>query len=331
MEEYWKDNDPSESEWEEPETEEQTPETEPEEQLLEPEEEEQPEELLFEEEEQPVEPPKPKKKRRPFKKKVRRVIRRFLRLPLLTRIIALAAFVLILAAIIVLLVILPKNCGAAGSEDNVIASASPSTVPESTPDESTPEPTPVPQDPTPTPFIIPALTQNIKPGDSDAAVIPYVRTRLVDLGYMEMPEINDAMYDQATVAAVKRFQYRNFPSDSRAWDGWIGPTTYELLTSSSAKAFFMKRGDTDEKLYDGKLVTKLQTDLATLGYYKATPNGTYDDVTFDAVKSFQRANSLDADGAAGLRTLQLLASLLNAPATVEETTTIVSTSDAPAA
>lgn len=279
-------------------------------------------ELLFDQEE-PVaeEPPKPKKKRS-FRKKVRRAVRRFMRLPPLTRIIALAAAVLILAAIIVLLIVLPKSCSAQPGGDP-IASVQPSDVPENTPEagSSTPEPT-VPSEPTATPFLIPALTGSLKPGSTDDSVVPYVRTRLVELGYMEMPEQNDGKYDDATVNAVRRFQCRNF-DDYKDWDGWIGTKTYELLTSSTAKAFFMRRGDTDAKLYDGKLVTKLQENLIQLGYLKSATTGEYDDATVNAVKSFQRANSLDADGVAGLRTLQLIDSMISASGTQPEATTAI--------
>lgn len=284
-------------------------------------------ELLFDQEEPAVEePPKPKKKRS-FKKKVRRVVRRFMRLPLLTRIIALAAVVLILAAIIVLLIVLPKSCSAQPGGDP-IASVKPSDAPVDTPEagSSTPEPVAT-NEPTATPFLIPALTGSLKPGSTDETVVPYVRTRLVELGYMEMPEVNDGKYDDATVNAVRRFQCRNF-DDYKDWDGWIGTKTYELLTSSTAKAFYMKRGDTDAKLYDGKLVTKLQENLIKLGYLKTAATGEYDDATVNAVKSFQRANSLDADGVAGLRTLQLIDSMIAASgAKADEITSIIPTGD----
>ncbi|MBR0081618.1 MAG: peptidoglycan-binding protein [Clostridia bacterium] len=315
MEEYWNPDETSEEMPETAEVEESTMDLEPEEG-----------EALFDE---PVyeEPPKPKKKKS-FKKKLRRMIRRFNRLPLVTKIIEIAAVVLILAAIVLLLILLPKSCGTKEPEA-AVPTATPVATPEEKEPEATPAPTDVPRDPTATPFIIPALTQNLKSGMSDAAVIPYVRTRLVDLGYMEMPASNDALYDQETVNAIKRFQYRNFGDDVRMWDGIIGQTTYELLTSSNAKAFFMRKGDTDEKMFGNALVTKLQNDLKTLNYYKSVPTGTYDDTTASAVKSFQRANSLDADGVAGLRTLQLIKTLLAQGTTAAEPET--QSTDAPGA
>lgn len=305
MEEYWNPNDPAATEEEIP------AEQEP----------------AAEETEPVEEPPKPKKKKS-FKRKVRRAIRRFFKLPLLTRIIALAAVVLILAGIIVLAIVLPKSCK--GEEKPVeVSTAVPSNAPVETPSSAPSEPTVAP-DPTATPFIIPALTANLKVNDSDPNVVPYVRTRLVELGYMEMPENNDALFDQATQNAIKRFQYRNFPDNVKDWDGWIGTKTYELLTSSSAKAFYMKSGDTDERLYDGNLVTKLQEKLIKLGYLKAEANGKYDKSTVDAVRSFQKANSIDSDGVAGQATLKLIDALASAPASSDPSAVIENVTPEPA-
>lgn len=305
MEEYWNPNDPAATEEEIP------AEQEP----------------AAEETESVEEPPKPKKKKS-FKRKVRRAIRRFFKLPLLTRIIALAAVVLILAGIIVLAIVLPKSCK--GEEKPVeVSTAVPSDAPVETPSSVPSEPTVAP-DPTATPFIIPALTANLKVNDSDPNVVPYVRTRLVELGYMEMPENNDALFDQATQNAIKRFQYRNFPDNVKDWDGWIGAKTYELLTSSSAKAFYMKSGDTDERLYDGNLVTKLQEKLIKLGYLKAEANGKYDKSTVDAVRSFQKANSIDSDGVAGQATLKLIDALASAPASSDPSAVIENVTPEPA-
>ena len=227
-----------------------------------------------------------------------------------------------------LAIVLPKSCK--GEEKPVeVSTAVPSDAPVETPSSEPSEPTVAP-DPTATPFIIPALTANLKVNDSDPNVVPYVRTRLVELGYMEMPENNDALFDQATQNAIKRFQYRNFPDNVKDWDGWIGTKTYELLTSSSAKAFYMKSGDTDERLYDGNLVTKLQEKLIKLGYLKAEANGKYDKSTVDAVRSFQKANSIDSDGVAGQATLKLIDALASAPASSDPSAVIENVTPEPA-
>ena len=78
------------------------------------------------------------------------------------------------------------------------------------------------------------------------------------------------------------------------------------MLSTDAMAFYMKSGDTDKKLYDGELVTQLQLKLVALGYLKTT-TGSYDTLTVDAVRRFQKDNSLKSDGVAGQSTLKLLA------------------------
>ena len=52
----------------------------------------------------------------------------------------------------------------------------------------------------------------------------------------------------------------------------------------------------------GEAVKALQERLKELGYYTASINSTYDSNTLSAVKSFQKANSLTVDGAAGVQT-----------------------------
>lgn len=53
----------------------------------------------------------------------------------------------------------------------------------------------------------------------------------------------------------------------------------------------------------GNEVKQIQTRLKSWGYYKGTVDGVYGSKTQAAVKSFQRANGLTADGVAGPKTL----------------------------
>ena len=53
----------------------------------------------------------------------------------------------------------------------------------------------------------------------------------------------------------------------------------------------------------GNEVKQIQTRLKSWGYYKGTVDGVYGSKTQAAVKSFQRANGLTADGIAGPKTL----------------------------
>ena len=57
---------------------------------------------------------------------------------------------------------------------------------------------------------------------------------------------------------------------------------------------------------EGDAVLALQTRLAELGYLSGTPTGQYDAVTSDAVKAFQNANGLPADGVCDQATWDLL-------------------------
>ena len=293
---------------------------EPDEQAEMPEEQVETEEILFDEPEpKPVEvqsAPK-KKKKKSFKRRLKRALRRFFKLPLVTRCIAIAIAILILAGIITLLVVLPKNC-AAKADKNKGAE----TVETEAPEENTPEPTAeqIPtKEPVPTATAIPVLPSTaLKLNDSDP-IIPYIRSRLVELGYMEMPATNDELYDQATFNAVRRFQYRNFTDNVKDWDGYIGQKTYDKMFASDVRAFFIKSGDTDAKLYDGELVTKMQMQLVALGYLK-TATGNCDKTTVEAIRQFQKKNSLTSDGVAGLSTLNLLKQMTADSANAGQTT-----------
>ena len=64
----------------------------------------------------------------------------------------------------------------------------------------------------------------------------------------------------------------------------------------------------------GEDVFWLQNKLKEMGYYKGTVTGTYLDGTRDAVKAFQKANSLSANGNADKKTLQALYDLVRASA-----------------
>lgn len=56
----------------------------------------------------------------------------------------------------------------------------------------------------------------------------------------------------------------------------------------------------------GSTVRTIQTKLKRWGYYTGTVDGVYGRKTVDAVKYFQRANGLTADGVCGARTLSAL-------------------------
>lgn len=56
----------------------------------------------------------------------------------------------------------------------------------------------------------------------------------------------------------------------------------------------------------GDIVRQIQTKLKNWGYYEGILDGDYGPRTVEAIKFFQRKNSLNVDGVAGTRTLQAL-------------------------
>ena len=119
----------------------------------------------------------------------------------------------------------------------------------------------------------------------------------------------DGQYGETTTAAVKAFQKRN---DIYA-DGIAGPTTLAKLYSSSAKkasSVVAHLGSLKQGM-NGSAVRTLQKNLKTLGYYSGSVDGDYGDGTTAAVKSFQTAFGLTADGVAGKGTLNAIERALN--------------------
>ncbi|MBQ2411747.1 MAG: peptidoglycan-binding protein [Selenomonadaceae bacterium] len=57
---------------------------------------------------------------------------------------------------------------------------------------------------------------------------------------------------------------------------------------------------------EGRYVEEVQTLLKEKGYYKAEIHGRCDEATVEAIKAFQRAHHLDADGIAGPMTMRKL-------------------------
>ena len=87
------------------------------------------------------------------------------------------------------------------------------------------------------------------------------------------------------------------------------PTTVRTTTSTQPTAVVvpttpLKPGDT------GSEVTQLQHALAQAGYSPGKADGSYGDATTQAVKDFQSAHALTADGIAGAQTLAALESAL---------------------
>ena len=224
---------------------------------------------------------------------------------------------------------LKKKDGIAGSETQEAIYSASALGPNSTPTPApTPEPTPTPT-PTPAPtYKVPDKTVQSGSEGTDAKT---VQRRLKDLGYYTGKI--DGEFGKASVDALKRFQEVN----GLKADGKAGKTTYKILFSDKAKTAPTPTpvpeeteepeasptpgvdltptptpapsAITWEKLRNGssgQAVSQLQEALIQLGYMSGKPDGKYGTGTEAAVKAFQKANGLTADGVAGAETQKKL-------------------------
>ena len=134
----------------------------------------------------------------------------------------------------------------------------------------------------------------------------------------------DGKYSTDVQEAVRAFQEKN----GLTTDGIAGRETQDLLYSSQAQANLISADAGSESyllLKQGTIgieVRRLQARLMELGYYAGGVDGLYGSTTVDAVRAFQRANGLSADGQAGEQTQKKLYA-----ATARYSTTPVSTAN----
>ena len=251
--------------------------------------------------------PRGKKKRSKFGKFMHALGLYLAQMPAKTLVVIGGTFAMVLVAIILLAVLLPNSERTERPDDGQLAIADVTVTPSLAP-TNTPVPT---ESTTPTPEL-PPLTDNISVAGATSDLIPSIQARLVELGYMEEPEGGYTnKYGPTTKTAIRLFQMRNFDS-SDDWDGIIGQGTYALLMSDQAKAYFLTRGDGDDRT---KVITKLVQDvtdlqnrLITLGYLTpGSATGLYGATTVQAVQLFQEYHGLTPiDGKAGQATLKLI-------------------------
>lgn len=129
-------------------------------------------------------------------------------------------------------------------------------------------------------------------GEKSDAVKKY-QQKLKQLGYLSTEP--DGTYGSNTVAAVKRFQTLN----GLIADGFLGPTTKELLDKGTGKPNALILG------VSGDDVTKMQQRLVELKYLRSA-TGYFGSDTENAIKNFQKRNWLTVDGKAGINTLNKL-------------------------
>ena len=159
---------------------------------------------------------------------------------------------------------------------------------------------------TPTPA--PSGMVTLREGDTGESVY-LLQARLFELGYYTGRI--DGRYTEETTVAVTRFQRAN----GLTADGIAGKGTQNKLASGTAipagdggmpeqapaqTLSTLRRGDKNQE------VLVLQQYLMSLGYLSTQPDGQFGSGTERAVKLFQEANGLTADGVAGKGTLAIL-------------------------
>lgn len=198
----------------------------------------------------------------------------------------LLGFVLVIAAAITLIVVLPKQTSA--TEQPLAALPSPTII-------QTVQPTPAP--PTPSPVTTTAPEPTVDPvlekGD-EGIYVKALQERLMDLGYMELDE-STLQFGPATKYAVELFQRQQ----GLQQDGIAGYETLNAIHSTDAKKYTLLEGT------KGSDVDGMQQQLVGLGYMNAV-TGYYGTDTLAAVKDFQKRNKLTVDGKTGEQSLELL-------------------------
>ena len=168
---------------------------------------------------------------------------------------------------------------------------------------------------TPTP--VPAWAPNMMATTPDPAAptrAPILRTgstgeqvknlqnRLIELGYLT--GYADGQFGPATESAVRLFQQQH----GLDTDGKVGPATSALIYSAEARRYTATPtpAPTPTPAAELSSTERLQTRLKELGYYTGAIDGDYGPATKAAVRSFQQANGLAADGISGPKTEAVL-------------------------
>ena len=232
------------------------------------------------------------------------------RVRLMTLLLFAAAAVLLIAAILILAFSGSCAKGKANAAEAPTASATIAATQKATEQPSaTPEVTSTDAPESTEPAETPETTgtgefKTLKQGaTNDGATVKEVQERLIKLHYMPYPSkdaegkgVATTTYGSMCVKAVTKFQERNGLKQT----GQCDKATYDKLMSDKATAYTMKK---DDKL---DIVRTIQEALVKKGYLKGKADGVCGANTLDAVKAFQKANNLTADGQAGTKTLQLL-------------------------
>ena len=160
--------------------------------------------------------------------------------------------------------------------------------------------------------------------NASGETVKSVQTKLKALGFYSGSITGNA--GPKTIAAIKAFQSKN----GLTADGIAGPQTiakidaaYEAKGGSSSSA--VTNSNVLSLNSSGTSVSNLQKDLTTLGYYYAQITGNFGPKTEAAVKAFQKANGLTADGVAGAKTLSAIAAAVARKGGTSASTTVSGT------
>ena len=149
-----------------------------------------------------------------------------------------------------------------------------------------------------------SLSRNLSYGNTGDDV-KQLQQKLYDLGYLNAAP--DGIFGSYTLAAVNTFQMANGLNA----DGIVGQHTLAKLNGSPIKKQNAKTttfSSSKNLSYNshGSEVAQLQRRLAELGYYAGYIDGDFGSQTLQAVKDFQTANGIYADGIVGPVTTKAL-------------------------
>jgi len=150
--------------------------------------------------------------------------------------------------------------------------------------------------------IVTPVSAPVKDDTANRTDVKHVQTRLKYYGYYNGKI--DGIFGKQSIAAVRAFQSAN----GLKVDGAVGADTLAKLDSDTA----VKKSDigsTYTKVQLGStdpFVKTVQKLLWSYGYYDGNWSGVFDSATWNAVKEFQTANNLTADGIVGTRTWAVL-------------------------
>lgn len=156
----------------------------------------------------------------------------------------------------------------------------------------------------PTPTAAPSTAYTLLKKGVTSSAVKTLQEKLISLGYLKTNATG--YYGSATFAAVKAFQQDN----GLKADGIAGNETQTKLFAANGSNNNNNNGtgsySTLKLGMESTEVKSLQQRLIDLGYMKGSATGYYGDVTFAAVKAFQKAHGLSVDGVAGKATQQAL-------------------------